>query len=283
MAKSRLQQYLWRIGFEGQLIPTLVTLDALQRRHALNVPFENLDVQLGRTLTTDADTAFDKIVLDRRGGWCYEQNGLFGWALGEIGFEVTRISAAVMRDERGARALDTHLCLLIGVPEMPDRKFLADVGFGGSLLRAIELEAFEMTQPPFRLGMRRLDDGHWRFWEDDGGGEFSFDFLDAPADERALAKRCAYLQTDPSSRFVRNLVVQRRTAEEHVTLRGRVLTTLNSSGTHTDTLDSADELLDTLKHNFGLDVRQAADLWPRIVARHEAYLRERGTAHDHRE
>jgi N-hydroxyarylamine O-acetyltransferase len=131
--------------------------------------------------------------------------------------------------------------------------------------------------------MRRLDDGHWRFWEDDGGGEFSFDFLDAPADERALAKRCAYLQTDPSSRFVRNLVVQRRTAEEHVTLRGRVLTTLNSSGTHTDTLDSADELLDTLKHNFGLDVRQAADLWPRIVARHEAYLRERGTAHDHRE
>jgi N-hydroxyarylamine O-acetyltransferase len=90
MAKSRLQQYLWRIGFEGQLIPTLVTLDALQRRHALNVPFENLDVQLGRTLTTDADTAFDKIVLDRRGGWCYEQNGLFGWALGEIGFEVPR-------------------------------------------------------------------------------------------------------------------------------------------------------------------------------------------------
>ena len=82
----KLSRYLHRVGFSGSLRSSPSTLAELLRCHVLSVPFENLDVQLGIPVTMDAEAAFDKIVERGRGGWCYEQNGLFGWALSEIGF-----------------------------------------------------------------------------------------------------------------------------------------------------------------------------------------------------
>ena len=117
------------------------------------VPFENLDVQLQRPVSTSVEAAYEKIVVDRRGGWCYEQNGLFGWVLNEIGFSVTRVAASVMRDESKASAAN-HLCLLVKLSDS-NRKYLVDVGFGGSLLRPIELKEGHHEQPPFKLGLER--------------------------------------------------------------------------------------------------------------------------------
>ncbi|HZX25147.1 MAG TPA: arylamine N-acetyltransferase, partial [Woeseiaceae bacterium] len=184
-----LQPYLDRIGYSGDPVPTLATLSALVRRHALAIPFENLDVQLGRHLTLDPDAAFDKIVRRRRGGWCYEQNGLFGAVLAEIGFGVTRVAGAVMRAGREDISNANHLALLVETEDAPGRRFLADVGFGGSLVDPIELAEVNHRQPPFHLGLRRLDDGYWQFHEDAGDGEFSFDFEPVPGDEDALARR----------------------------------------------------------------------------------------------
>ena len=76
-----LDAYLARIGLRGPCEPTLETLVALHRAHMLSVPFENLDIHLGRPLVLDPAANFEKIVTRRRGGWCYEQNGLFGWVL----------------------------------------------------------------------------------------------------------------------------------------------------------------------------------------------------------
>ena len=108
----KLNQYFERIGYQGPAEPTVNVLGDLLRAHALCVPFENLDVQLGHSLTVDPGDAYEKIVTRQRGGWCYEQNGLFGWALSEIGFGVTRLSAAVMRAERGEIADGNHLTLV---------------------------------------------------------------------------------------------------------------------------------------------------------------------------
>ncbi len=274
MVSSRLRRYFDRVGFDGDPRPTLSTLNALQRRHALSVTFENLDVQLGRPLTTDVDAAFEKIVVAGRGGWCYEQNGVFGWALAQLGFEVTRVSAAVERRERGDIASDNHLCLLVSTPDEPGRRYLADVGFGGSLVGVMALEERSERQAPFRVGLRRLDDGHWQFWEDYGKGEFSFDFLADAGDERALAGRCEFLQSDPRSGFVLNLVVQRRLPGEHRTLRGRVMTVVSAAGVKKSLVGSADELIGILRDAFGLDLPQAGDLWPRVVERHEQFLRD---------
>jgi N-hydroxyarylamine O-acetyltransferase len=264
----QLGRYLQRIAYRDEPLPDLGTLHGLLRAHVCAVPFENLDVQLRRPLTTKVDQAYDKIVRRRRGGWCYEQNGLFGWALAEIGFDVTRVAAAVMRSDRGGIAEANHLALLVRPPGS-DQPWLADVGFGGSLLEPIPLEAGEYVQTPYRLGLRRLDDGHWQFWEDPGNGEFSYDFRPEPASEAALAGKCDFLQTDSHSSFVLNLVAQVRGPDHHTALRGRILTRRDAAGEYVTTLGSADQLVQVLANVFGLDEPDIAACWPRILERHE--------------
>ncbi|GAB4516379.1 MAG: arylamine N-acetyltransferase [Amphiplicatus sp.] len=262
-----LEHYLRRIGYAGALRPEPETLRGLMRAHLAAVPFENLDVQLGRPVYLDPDRIFDKIVARRRGGWCYEMNGIFGWALGELGFEVTRLAGGVRRDQAGDDVLGNHLCLLVRIDGRP---WLADVGFGGSLLEPLPLEPLERDQPPFRLSLSAVDEGFWRYTEDAGESLFSFDFAPAPADEDLLAAKCAWLQSDPASPFVQNLVAQKRLADRHISLRGRVLKELTAEGARKRMLASADELVQTLRETFGLDEPEAARLWPAICARHEA-------------
>jgi N-hydroxyarylamine O-acetyltransferase len=263
-----LAAYLDRIGVEGPVRADLDTLRRVHLAHQLAVPFENLDVQLKRPLTTRVASSFDKIVTRRRGGWCYEMNGLMGWALSEIGFDVRRIGAGVMREQRGAEQMGNHLCLLVRL----EHAWLVDVGFGGSLAEPMPLRSFEREDRPYRLALRQTADGFWRFSEMAHGEAepFSFDFQDLPADEDLLDRKCGFLQGNAASPFVQNLVVQRRTVDAHMTLRGRVLTRLQHSSKEKRTLESADELVGTLREVFDLDVPEAATLWPAICARHEA-------------
>lgn len=271
--------YLERIRYAGRLEPDFATLSALLRHHALSVPFENLDVQLGRPLTTRIEDAYEKIVINARGGWCYEQNGLFGWVLKELGFDVTRVAAAVMREQRGDWSLATHLTLVVSCPGSATR-YLVDVGFGGSMLEPIVIEDGVCIQPPFRLGLHKLADGHWQFSEDPGDGLFTFDFVDEPAFEEALAEKCGVLQSDPASSFVQTLVAQRRLHDAHMTLRGRVLSVARPGSMESQVLDSAEALVETLATRFSLDIPGIADLWPRICARHEQVFGNDTTAAD---
>jgi N-hydroxyarylamine O-acetyltransferase len=264
-----LSAYLRRIRFDGSVRSDLATLRAIHRAHQYAIPFENLDVLLRRPVVLDVEANYDKIVCQRRGGWCYELNGVMGWALKEIGFEVMRMSAGVMRVRAGDAVLGNHLCLLICL----DQRYLVDVGFGGSLVEPLPLSASEREDRPYRLGLSELDDNYWRFAEmaPGDGDAFSFDFRVAPADEALLAQKCQFLQTDPASPFVQNLVVQRRAAADtHLSLRGRVLAATHATGVDKKLLNSADELVATLRDSFDLDAPEAATLWPSISARHEA-------------
>ncbi len=264
----KLSDYLRRIGYDGDIAATSDALTALHEAHVCSVPFENLDVQLGRPLSIDAEDAFEKIVVNRRGGWCYEQNGLFAWVLSEIGFEVTRIAASVMREERGEMSSSNHLCLLVRTADTAT-PYLVDVGFGGSMIRPIALAESQYNQPPFRIGLEKLPDGHWRFWENTGDGRFSYDFREQAADESALARRSEFLQNDPSSGFVLNLVAQKRSRDRHQVLRGRTLNRIGADGSESTLIASAEELIAILSNEFGLVVPELAALWPRITAWHE--------------
>ena len=264
-----LSAYLRRIRFDGSVRSDLATLRAIHRAHQYAIPFENLDVLLRRPVVLDVEANYDKIVCQRRGGWCYELNGVMGWALKEIGFEVMRMSAGVMRVRAGDAVLGNHLCLLVCL----DQRYLVDVGFGGSLVEPLPLSASEREDRPYRLGLSELDDNYWRFAEmaPGDGDAFSFDFRVAPADEALLAQKCQFLQTDPASPFVQNLVVQRRAAADtHLSLRGRVLAATHATGVDKKLLNSADELVATLRDSFDLDAPEAATLWHSISARHEA-------------
>jgi N-hydroxyarylamine O-acetyltransferase len=97
----KLDAYLDRIHFDGDVRADLACLRALHRAHQYAVPFENLDVQLRRASGLDPTAAYEKIVSRRRGGWCYEMNGIMEWALKQIGFDVVRMCAGVMREHHG--------------------------------------------------------------------------------------------------------------------------------------------------------------------------------------
>lgn len=268
LPSGALEAYFDRIGYRGDRSVDYDTLDGIMKAHVAEIPFENLDVQLGRPVRMDLVSIHAKLVGARRGGWCYEQNGLLGWALGELGFDVRRMSAGVMRSVGGDFALGNHLTLAVTL----DRVYLVDAGFGGSQAGPIPLEAGMHAHPPFDLILSKMDDGFWRFEEQIDGKPFNFDFTDGPADEALLAEKCEWLQTDPESPFTLNLVVQQRQGDAHHTLRGRVYSSASPRGTDRQELADADELVALLQARFGLDLPEVASLWPAICARHDAVM-----------
>lgn len=123
--------YLARIRYEGAVLPSAETLRALHLAHVLTVPFENLDVHLRRPISLDPADLFRKIVLSRRGGYCFELNGLFALLLEELGFVVRRLAARVLYGTEGVRPR-SHQVLLV---HLDGERWLVDVGFGGQGLR----------------------------------------------------------------------------------------------------------------------------------------------------
>lgn len=265
LSPAQLDAYLARIGYDGPLQVDAVTLAALHRAHGLAIPFENLDVQLGQPPTLDPAATFTKLVERRRGGWCYEQNGLLGRALGALGFTVTRLSGGVMRELRGPFTMGSHLCLKV---RAEGRDWLCDAGFGASQLEPLPLTEASWKQGPIGGQLTRTADQYWRLDVQQGPNPLSYDFLDEPADEARLAALCTWQGSDPESVFVQNLVVQQRRDGAHLMLRGRVFTRTGAEGSKQRVLESAAELLDLLQDTFGLDESRIAERWDRICARH---------------
>lgn len=260
-----LAAYLKRIAYDGPVRPNLETLNALHEAHINTVPFENLDVHAGRPVTLSLEAAYEEIVRRRKGGWCYEMNAVFGWALSEIGFDVTRIGAGVRRQAMGEEAMGNHLALLVRL----DRDYLADVGFGSTQVTAIPLEEGVTNHAPVRMAMARTDDGYWRLHEGGPGATFSYDFRVEAADEALLASRHDWQISDPNSIFYKTMTANIRRGKRHVTLRGRVLETQMPGRSEQRILDTPQEVSEVLDEVFGLEEPELDALWPKICARHK--------------
>ena len=263
MNDGELARYLARIGHGWNVRPDLETLRSLHRAHVTSIPFEALDVQLGLVPSLEPDAIFDKLVQRRRGGWCYEMNGLFGAALEAIGFSVTRLSCGVMRQDGGDERMGTHLALLVAC----DGTWLSDVGFGGSLLEPLPLAAGERHDAPYTVSLRQTDDGYWRFSEQ-ADTSFGYDFRAEPADEALLVAQRDWQASHPASNFTVNFVAQKRHPDRHLVLRGRVLTERDSEGTTAHTIGDAEDFITTLADRFGIADPRAHEIWPRVEARH---------------
>src|SRR6185295_6224569 len=181
--------YLARIGFSGAPRPDLDTLRAVHSAHLNAIPYENLDVLLGAPVDLDRARYFEKLVTARRGGWCYEMNGLLGWALEEIGFRVTRMAGAVHRTHLGEEAIGNHLVLLVHL----DETYIADVGFGDGLYEPVPLKEGVIAQNGFQSRLVRVVHGWWRFHNHQNGGAPTFDFREEEADPALLARVCENL------------------------------------------------------------------------------------------
>jgi N-hydroxyarylamine O-acetyltransferase len=262
-------RYLDRIGISGRPAPTLEGLRILHRAHLRAIPYEDLDVQLGRPVTTEIEPIYEKIVACRRGGWCYEMNGIFGWALGQLGFKVTRSIGAVMREVWGEMAVRNHLVLKV---ELPEGLHLADVGFGDGPIDPIPVREGDFVSGGFTFNLARVDGDWWRLRHHAFGCAPSFDFKLETVDEGELALKCVEMQTSPMSPFTQNLFCFRFRDGGVQVLRGRVVRIVRPDGFTDRTLDSAEELVRFLDEECGLKMPEAASLWPRICARHEEVL-----------
>lgn len=222
--------YLDRIGYPGSLNPSVDVLRALHRAHMYTVPFENLDIGLGREIVCDEEGFLRKIVNERRGGFCYELNGAFAALLRALGFQVTLLSARVPRaDGSGGPEFD-HLTLRVDL-EAP---WLADVGFGDSFVEPLRLEPGTEQKQFGRIYRLSSVEGGFRLESKIGSEKLESEWKEEylfklrPRQLAEFAPMCRYHQTSPESPFTRKRVCSRATPEGRVTLSdGKLIETRN--------------------------------------------------------
>ena len=243
--------YLVRIGYTGSLGPTADTLRALHRAHMLTVPFENLDIGLGRTIPCDAEAAVRKIVERRRGGFCYELNSAFAALLQALGFPVTLLSARVSREDGSASPEFDHLTLRVDL----DEPWLADVVFGDSFLEPLRLQTgVEQTDGRRRFHLRREGDCLQMEMADLTGGTWKREYLFTltPRTLEEFAAMCHYHQTSPESPFTRRRICSRATEEGRITLADRTLIVTREGKKEESPLNSEEEWRSALQKHFAL-------------------------------
>lgn len=261
-----LDGYLRRIGVTGRPPVTLAALAAIHRAHLAAIPYENLDIHLGRAIPLGAEPAYRKLVGAGRGGWCYEMNGLLGWGLEALGFRVEYLAGTVGRDRVGDAAQGNHLLLLVHL----DRPYLADVGFGDGLIDPVPLAEGAFQQAGFGYRLDR-DADRWVFRNHPLGGAPSFDFTLAPQTLGAFEAQCRRLQTAPESSFVQHTICQRWTGAGFVSLRGAVLREITPDSARERDLADQAEFQAVLADRFSLTEPELAALWAGVHRRHQAF------------
>ena len=240
-------RYLERINYHGSLEPALPALQGLHEAHLLAVPFENLDISLGREIVLDEASLWTKIVAHHRGGFCYELNGLFALLLRALGFQVDMLSAAVAHSTGGFGPEFDHLTLLVHLEE----DWLADVGFGEAFRQPLRLQA-GLTQPQDGGSYRLEREGaSWIYQEWDGAWKPSYRFTLQPHALTDFAAMCHYQQTSPESHFTQQRICSLATHPGRITLNDQRLIT-TSAGERTERLLTDQEYRTVLAKQFGI-------------------------------
>jgi N-hydroxyarylamine O-acetyltransferase len=196
-----LDDYLARIGLSGPPAPDLAGLTAVQRAHRRAIPFENLDIPLGRVISLDPDALVAKLVTARRGGYCFEQNGLFLAALRALGFEARPLLARVWLFATDVPP-KTHTLALVNIDSA---EWIADAGFGGSDVPPLRLRDGESSESAGAFHALVRDPEHgWMLLRN---GERQYSFTEEPVYPADLALANHWVATHPDSRFVRGRFV----------------------------------------------------------------------------
>jgi N-hydroxyarylamine O-acetyltransferase len=210
--------YLERIGIEKTNIAAdLENLKLLQRRHLLSVPFENLDIYWKRPISLDEKCFSDKIIGKKRGGFCYELNGLFYELLEEIGFQSKIISAKVSKGNGEFGAEYDHLAI---ITRIKDEEYLVDVGFGSFSAEPLKFVLdVEQKDDNGVFLIEKFDDEYFKVVRKDGNvwhSEYIFSTLERDLTE--FAGMCEFHQTSPESHFTRGKICSLMTPEGRKTL-----------------------------------------------------------------
>ncbi len=258
-----LGEYFDRIGYGGAAAPNLEVLQALVSAHTKAIPFENLDPVMGVPVDDLSPGGLaGKLVRRGRGGYCYEQNGLMGYVLGELGFRVRRLAGRVvwMRPPGAPSPTQTHTVLAVTFPGSHG-SYLVDVGFGGqtppSPLRLETGSVQQTTHEPYRLE----DRGDGLVLQAQVRGEWQplYEFSTRTAPDVDLQVGSWFVSTHPSSHFVTGLTAARVTDDARLNLAGRNLAIHRADASEKVRLDDAAAVVDTLRDRFGINVSDVGE------------------------
>lgn len=267
LSSKQLDAYLHRIHYDGPTNVCLTTLHGLTSAHVQSIAFENIDVLLGQTLAIDEASVFEKLVLKRRGGYCFEQNRLLKAVLRTLGFDVTPLGARVRlrTSDRSVIPGRTHLSLQVS---LDDALWITDVGFGGySLSQALRLQSDLVQDTPH--GLRRLmnDEGRWFhqvYKMDEWIDVYELDLQPMYPRDQIVANW--YTSTHADSQFVDNLTIALACPDGfRVSLYNNLLRRTQADGTTEVHALARHEILQALGDVFHLDVPQPERLLERLV------------------
>ncbi|MBY4895996.1 arylamine N-acetyltransferase [Cupriavidus sp. AU9028] len=266
LAPERLDAYLDRLGLPGRGAPTLETLDAIIAAQLRQIPFENVDPLLGLPVPIEPDAVFDKLVVRRRGGYCFEQNTLLAAALAALGFDVAPLAARVRWGlDESTPSPQSHLLLHVRVAH---RDYIADAGFGGptppGALPLSEPVAEGMRYRLAAAPLSAVSSGSMHLFdlecEGDGGWFKLYRFDLSPQQWIDYQARNWYVSTHPQSIFTGNLLVARTDGSTRLTMRNNELTEREPDGTvRNRRLETPQAVVEVLRERFGLALDAATD------------------------
>lgn len=248
-----IESYLDRIAYTGELTPNLETLSELQATHMRAVPFENLSVYYKQPIILQEDLLYEKIVGRRRGGFCYELNGLFAWLLGKLGYRVTLLSAGVISDDGSFGPEFDHMTLMVHL----DQDYLVDVGFGDSFqtpLRFSDREEQRQGGMSYQISAEREAFVYYEQnnREENPSMQPQYRFTLIPRQLSDYEGMCNYHQTSPNSGFTKKRVCSRATENGRYTLSNfRMIITENGTKNEKE-LASEEEFESHLKEYFNI-------------------------------
>jgi N-hydroxyarylamine O-acetyltransferase len=243
--------YLQRLNYQGSLEPSAEVLRNLQIAHLLAVPFENLSIHAKQPIVLDDEALFAKIVDHRRGGFCYELNGLFAALLRALGFKVDRLSAGVANGEGGFGPDFDHMALMVTL----EQRWLVDVGFGDSFGEPLRLDEPGEQRQGGRAYRIVAGDPYFILLQRDAGDDWQpqYRFTLQPHGYGDYAGMCLYHQTSPESHFTRAPICTLATPDGRVTLSGmRLITTTEKGERQEQALENQEEYAAMLKQHFGI-------------------------------
>lgn len=260
LTHSRL--YLQRLGYDAPPAPTLQTLQDLQLRHVCTFAFESLSTLMRLPVPIDLPSVEQKVLLEGRGGYCYELNQMFLALLQELGFDARGITGrVVMGGPPQARTARTHRLNLVTLEGV---RYISDVGFGGMVPSSplqLDTEAAQATaHEPYRLTFD--GQGSYTLWAqvaEAWRGLYVFDLQEQAAIDYEIGNW--YVSTHPGSPFVGQLKVARLApGKRHTLNNANYAVHYRDRPSEKRPLESANELLDLLTETFGIRVPVSAAL-----------------------
>jgi N-hydroxyarylamine O-acetyltransferase len=249
------ERYLERIGYDGPREPSVEALHALTAAHTKSIPFENIDVLLERPILLEPEALYSKLVVTRRGGYCFEQNGLFMEMLSRLGFQVRPLSAGVRlaKPDRSMPVGYTHLILEVRIG---GEAWITDVGVGSTSLTCALRWTADTEQPTPHETRRLVQEGDKWFHQILRGKKwvdiYEFTGATMPRVERTIANW--YTSTHPDSTFRHNLSVALAGSEgRRTTLLNHALTLRHADGlAEKKDISDPDQLLKVLLDHFSI-------------------------------